>query len=328
MTSETSILLRSLMILHEDDPRAIRRRIIEILRGQISCDFCLYFQCVLRDETPHFTGVSCDGDSELREALLPYEDQPAVSTPWLPPNLDPRQIDTFILPQSHYGIEHLRNYEIHRQVFEPLNSSAQLRALLYDGPRFLGWFGLIRRGRGAYFRPQEVQLAQSIVDALKSSLLAAKLFERETLKDRVFAVLSAQGSIKHATAAFSRWLNPDRSSYLRGRIRDMDTGGERSSREFYAGTDVHVVCLDGADGVRYLAMVTDPEPLPLRPESYLTSRQREIVGYAIDDRSSREIADALELSFHTVNTHMKNIYRRLGINSRAELAAMFTHFDE
>jgi DNA-binding CsgD family transcriptional regulator len=36
-----------------------------------------------------------------------------------------------------------------------------------------------------------------------------------------------------------------------------------------------------------------------------------------------QIADITNIHFETVRTHLRNIYRRLGINRRSELAAMF-----
>jgi hypothetical protein len=38
--------------------------------------------------------------------------------------------------------------------------------------------------------------------------------------------------------------------------------------------------------------------------------------------SEKEAADGLNLSYHTVHTHVKQIYRELGVRSRGELVAM------
>lgn len=53
----------------------------------------------------------------------------------------------------------------------------------------------------------------------------------------------------------------------------------------------------------------------------LSDREIQIIRYVLQDKTSREIAQLLFLSEHTVNTHRKNIYRKLGVNSQAELAS-------
>ncbi len=54
-------------------------------------------------------------------------------------------------------------------------------------------------------------------------------------------------------------------------------------------------------------------------EHALTAREREILGYLIRGRSLPYVRDALVLSKNTVDTHAKNLYRKLGVHSRQEL---------
>ena len=44
----------------------------------------------------------------------------------------------------------------------------------------------------------------------------------------------------------------------------------------------------------------------------LTKKQRQILGLIYDELSNREIADKLEISVRTVETHRKNIYKKTG----------------
>lgn len=46
----------------------------------------------------------------------------------------------------------------------------------------------------------------------------------------------------------------------------------------------------------------------------LTKKQREILTLIYDEKSNREIAEALEISVRTVETHRKNIYKKTGTN--------------
>ncbi len=53
----------------------------------------------------------------------------------------------------------------------------------------------------------------------------------------------------------------------------------------------------------------------------LSDRERDIVRLLAGDLTEREIARELYLSFNTVHTHVKSIYRKLGVSSRAEAVA-------
>jgi DNA-binding NarL/FixJ family response regulator len=54
-------------------------------------------------------------------------------------------------------------------------------------------------------------------------------------------------------------------------------------------------------------------------ESILTSREREIVQLLVKGKVNKEIADLLNISVRTVETHRATIMRKLGINSIVEL---------
>lgn len=55
---------------------------------------------------------------------------------------------------------------------------------------------------------------------------------------------------------------------------------------------------------------------PLEP---LTSREQEVLATILSGMSNREIADALNITESTVKTHVRNIYSKYGVHSRAEL---------
>lgn len=51
----------------------------------------------------------------------------------------------------------------------------------------------------------------------------------------------------------------------------------------------------------------------------LTERETEVIRQIVDGASTRQIADQLCLSARTVETHRKNIYRKLGVHTNVEL---------
>jgi FixJ family two-component response regulator len=59
----------------------------------------------------------------------------------------------------------------------------------------------------------------------------------------------------------------------------------------------------------------------------LTEREREVMGYLVDGKSSKQIAALLELSPKTVDVHRYNIMHKAKVNSIAELVRMNLELD-
>jgi len=55
----------------------------------------------------------------------------------------------------------------------------------------------------------------------------------------------------------------------------------------------------------------------------LSPRQRQVLLQLLSGEGVKQIARELSLSTHTVNDHMKHIYRRFGVSGRSELVAKF-----
>ena len=70
----------------------------------------------------------------------------------------------------------------------------------------------------------------------------------------------------------------------------------------------------------YVARDLSP-PAQLGPE-LLTRREAEVLPMLQEGSSNMEIAVALQVGVETVRTHARNIYRKLGVSSRRELAAL------
>jgi DNA-binding NarL/FixJ family response regulator len=56
---------------------------------------------------------------------------------------------------------------------------------------------------------------------------------------------------------------------------------------------------------------------PKKSDYGLTEREKEILQHMIAGLTKQQIADKLFLSFHTVNTHLRNIYTKLHVNTRS-----------
>jgi len=69
------------------------------------------------------------------------------------------------------------------------------------------------------------------------------------------------------------------------------------------------------EGARSPALETGPQP------AALTKREREVATLAARGMTSREIAETIVVSTRTVENHLQRAYEKLGVSSRAELAA-------
>jgi len=49
----------------------------------------------------------------------------------------------------------------------------------------------------------------------------------------------------------------------------------------------------------------------------LTDREKEILKFVVDGKSKKQIAENLFVSYHTVNTHLKNVYKKLQVSTSA-----------
>lgn len=53
----------------------------------------------------------------------------------------------------------------------------------------------------------------------------------------------------------------------------------------------------------------------------ITAREQTVIERALDGAAVKQIARSLNISLHTVNDHLKSVYRKTGVNSREELVA-------
>src|SRR5262249_38221470 len=75
-----------------------------------------------------------------------------------------------------------------------------------------------------------------------------------------------------------------------------------------------VACCDGATTELLRSPVSDG----------LTSREREVAGFAARGLTDGEIATRLSVSKRTIETHLYRVYAKLGVSGRPEPAALFT----
>lgn len=73
--------------------------------------------------------------------------------------------------------------------------------------------------------------------------------------------------------------------------------------------------------MEYFKQLADAEPK--LEEYHLTEREKEVLYKLMEGLGYKQIASLCGIARETLNTHMKNIYRKLNVHSRAEVAARF-----
>lgn len=61
---------------------------------------------------------------------------------------------------------------------------------------------------------------------------------------------------------------------------------------------------------------------PINGPELLTPREADVLAHLQDGQSNAEIAQTLYVGIETVRTHRRNIYRKLGVSTRRELASL------
>ena len=61
----------------------------------------------------------------------------------------------------------------------------------------------------------------------------------------------------------------------------------------------------------------------IRTKNRLTTRQMQITSYIAWGYLKKEIADELEISYNTVDNHVRNIYEKLGIGKETDLTRWY-----
>ena len=102
----------------------------------------------------------------------------------------------------------------------------------------------------------------------------------------------------------------------------LECVGKDVARDNHHGAEAagHEVVLDVyVDGACYT--LTRTLHHPLHPRVALSPREKEIVRLVAKGLPSKGIADALDVSLWTVATHLRRIFAKLDVSSRAEMVA-------
>jgi DNA-binding CsgD family transcriptional regulator len=133
------------------------------------------------------------------------------------------------------------------------------------------------------------------------------------------------GGAAHELAASSARLSQVLAEYRHGRAL-LELGDEKGARkQLRRAVDLAMSCgyLSVGRTARELLVAAGGRMRELRgePTEVLTGSERRVATMAAAGRTNREIAESLFVTMRTVESHLSNVYRKLWVGERAELAA-------
>ena len=320
-----------------DDPIALHRAVVERLRGAVAFD--RWCGLVLDPATMLVTGGYHDEG-------LPLERMPRLLE--VECGADVNQIPS--LARTPTGVS-----TVHRatrgqpwqstryvDVLEPSGLGRELRAVLRDRTSAWGGLILLRETSAPDFTDDELRLVADIAcdvgRAIRRSLLLGDVDRRDAPDSPGIAV------VRHAdemapeilSASARRWFADIDDGYLSGsglpyvvatlvtRARLHPTGAVLTRLRTRSGRwlTMHAEALD-TDRVSVIVEPTRPfELAAVICDAYgLSPREREVARLAVTGHSNKDIARLLWLSQWTVQDHLKKVFEKLAVHSRAELTA-------
>jgi DNA-binding CsgD family transcriptional regulator len=212
--------------------------------------------------------------------------------------------------------------------YAPNGIGSQLRAMVFGGDVFLGWIGYYRPVGAQPFTEADRRMLNRYMDQVRRLLERSELTRWGSDVGPASLVCTTDGVIGHASASVRSHL--DRSCFrdlVARAVRSCDPAGGLQKRAGEGSDILELHPVDGEGGLRFVIRLMSADR-PRRPRSVsLTPRQLELAGLAASGRTRRDIALRLGMTENTVKTHLKDIYARLGISTRAELARLWVQND-
>ncbi|WP_167509474.1 response regulator transcription factor [Corallococcus llansteffanensis] len=265
-------------------------------------------------------------------------------------------LDEEMLPRREY--EHSLLYQRSREL--GLGLEHVMAVLLPIRPDFLGALALYRTRRRAFSsRCATVlsSLTQHLVNAVRNcadlqtmttgSHLLEELHGRPGTAYVVVELPSREVlRSKHAAVLLERWFAPSDlhasglplplKERLDALVRmDADSRLEKNvwfSQQPEGYRTVRFIELPAGEGPRQWALVMNELPmsipLPVDMRRKLTRREADIAKYLLRSWSSEQIASELVIAVDTVDTHVRNIREKLGIDSRMDLLYLAARFNK
>jgi len=215
--------------------------------------------------------------------------------------------------------------EVIEKIYERNRIGSQLRAMFYDDEAFVGWFGYYRSVEEPPFSERERRMLNGVAEQIHAVVSAIESGAADGMPSTADFVCRSDGKVLSASAEGRTLL--ERRGYADTLARVVRTVPPSSPCRRCPGDGpeiLEVVPVDGESGLSYVVRFRRADRPRRSPWSSLTPRQLELARLAVEGLKRREIAKRLGLTENTVKTHLKDIYVRLGVSTRAELVRQWS----
>ena len=237
-----------------------------------------------------------------------------------------------------------------QELLSPLGIGWELRASFVSESACWGTIAICRDRGEPDFSDEEAaflaELASTLGDGFRRALLIGSLDTEDAPDGPGLLLLDDDNNVTSISPAAERWLEdlvdlgdpraggqPLAVTAVADRARAIDHGLD--ARVPVARARVHTrqgrwlvlhgTRLSGASAGQ-TAVIIEParsaEIAPLIVEAYgLSGRERQVTQFVLQGLSTKEIADKLFISVHTVQDHLKAIFDKVDVHSRRQLVA-------
>jgi len=292
------------------------RRLLDDLARLVPTDFVGFadmYQCGGSLSYGRLRGV---GDGTAVQLWSGFDGRPSLA-PWDPSELPPGERNRF-----QAGSE--PDDEAAQAALDALHRPAGLRHVqrmrVYDGDRFVGYLATHRCADRRPFTEAEKARLRAHEAELVTRLVAWSRASRPTFADEARVLLGREGQVLTACPTARRWLTGERA----GELALLASAAGDGAPRIVGALEARFVAMVG-DAVSGTLVTLRPAPAPrLRPAAALTPARREVATLAAVGATADEIARHVGCSPETVRSHLKAVYRSLGVASRVELAQRLT----
>lgn len=204
----------------------------------------------------------------------------------------------------------------YRAIVAPLRVFDQLRMLVAHRGELIAWIGALRHDGEPEFERRSERRVAATACALADALAGAHVAERAG-RTSCDLLLTPTGRVEMASDSGRVLVACPRCRLeLREWLREADSGREPAT--LVCGMRVRWTRMYSPRRVRYSLHL---EPVqPARLNAPLSETQRRVAELAARGLTVRQIGGLIAIGEATVRTHLKAVYQRLGVSSRAELA--------
>ncbi|MFE7278316.1 helix-turn-helix transcriptional regulator [Streptomyces sp. NPDC057623] len=247
------------------------------------------------------------------------------------------------MPAGLVGTGNGRRDRSMRQLFDAHGVGGELRVLLRDAHGVWGSLALLRSSGGRTFDTADpmrvLELAPVLIATLRRYVLSGPMQPVAPEQTPGVFVVDGAGKVTGATPMASWWAERLREHHPASWVDALVSGIAAQTRRTLGEPGVQAPVMhcpaarfgrwisaegqplddDGAVAVLVRAVPARELLVSLGSWYGVTARERQVIEHLLDGAAAKHIARGLDMSVHTVNGHLKAVYRKLGVTGRAEL---------